>query len=86
VTSRKTHCTTGGKSARFRKPAMSYNLFNPTKLHRWYLKFASNSAVVLITQRSFYDMFAYATWVKATLVRSVSVNPVGKVREYVGGP
>lgn len=61
-------------------------LFNPTKLHRRYLKFASSRTVVLITQQSVYDMFAYARWVDGTLVRSISVNPVGKVWENVGDP
>jgi hypothetical protein len=61
-------------------------LFNPRKLHRRYLGLASNRAVVLITQQSFYDMFAYARWVDGTLVRSISVNPVGKVWEDVGDP
>jgi hypothetical protein len=61
-------------------------LFNPTKLHRRYLTFGSHRTVVLITQQSFHDMFAYARWVDGTLVRSLSVNPVGRVWEDVGDP
>lgn len=59
-------------------------LFNPTKLARRYLKLSST--VVLVTQQSVYDMFAFARWSDGALVRSISVNPVGKVWESIGEP
>ena len=62
------------------------HLYNPSKLHRRYLKIATHRNVVLLTQRSFYDMFAYARWVNGVLIRSISVNPIGKVWESLGTP
>lgn len=61
-------------------------LFNPTKLHGRYLKGALGSEVWLLTQQSTYDMFALGRWSEGTLVRSISVNPVGKVWESIGTP
>lgn len=61
-------------------------LFNPSKLNHRYLKAATADTVVLLTQRPFYDMFAYARWVHGSMIRSISVNPVGRVREDVGTP
>jgi len=61
-------------------------LFNPTKLHQRYLKPALASTVSLVTQRSTYDMFAFARWENGQLRRSLSVNPVGQIWESVGEP
>lgn len=58
-------------------------LFNPSKLHHRYIKAATADTIVLLTQRSFYGMFAYARWVHG-MIRSISVNPVGRVWENVG--
>lgn len=56
----------------------------PSKLHSRYLKPTTHRTVQLFTQRSFNDMFAYARWSHGRLVRSVSINPVGKVWESLG--
>lgn len=61
-------------------------LVNPTKLSTRYLRVAGARAVLLITQQTFYDMFAYARWVQGELVRSISVNPIGRVWESIGQP
>lgn len=61
-------------------------LFNPSKLHHRYLKAATADTVMLLTQQSFYDMFAYARWVRGSMIRSISVNPVGRVWEDIGTP
>jgi hypothetical protein len=61
-------------------------LFNPTKLSARYLRAAGARAVVLITQQTVYDMFAYARWAQGELVRSISVNPTGRVWESIGQP
>ncbi len=58
----------------------------PTKLHNRYLKGSARRTVVLITQRSFNDMFAYGRWDDGVLKRSISVNPVGRVWENIGNP
>lgn len=62
------------------------HLYNPTKLHRRYLTPAKGRTLVLLTQRSSSDMFAYARWEDGELVRSISVNPVGRVWEDIGAP
>lgn len=62
------------------------HLYNPSKLHRRYLKASMGRTVVLLTQRSFNDMFAYARWVDGSLIRSISLNPIGKVWENIGDP
>lgn len=62
------------------------HLYNPSKLHRRYLKGSRGRTVVLLTQRSSNDMFAYARWVDGGLVRSISLNPIGKVWENIGVP
>jgi hypothetical protein len=59
-------------------------LFNPTKLNARYLRL--ERSLVLVTQQSVYDMFAFARWHDGTLVRSISVNPVGGVWESIGEP
>jgi len=61
-------------------------LFNPTKLDRRYLRPALGRTVTLLTQRPTYDMFAFARWEDGHLLRSISVNPVGRVWESVGQP
>lgn len=61
-------------------------LFNPTKLHRRYLRWGSTGTMVLLTQQSVYDMFAYARWEDGDLVRSISINPVGGLWEDIGVP
>lgn len=61
-------------------------LFNPTKLAPKYLRVATGRTIVLLTQQSAHDMFAYARWVDGHLVRSISVNPVGKIWESLGEP
>lgn len=40
----------------------------------------------LFAQQTAYDMFAYGRWADGELVRSISVNPVGKVWESIGQP
>ncbi len=62
------------------------HLYNPSKLHQRYLKAARGRTLVLLTQRSVNDMFAYARWEDRELVRSISVNPVGGVWEDIGAP
>ena len=62
------------------------HMYNPSKLHRRYLKSSMGQTAVLLTQRSANDMFAYARWVDGSLKRSISVNPVGKVWENIGSP
>lgn len=62
------------------------HLYNPTKLHRRYLKPARGRTLVLLTQRSMNDMCAYARWEDGELARSISVNPVGGVWEDIGTP
>lgn len=62
------------------------HLYNPSKLHRRYLKAAIGRTLVLVTQRSFNDMFAYARWEDGELICSISVNPVGGVWENIGAP
>ena len=59
-------------------------LFNPTKLNKRYLKPKLGATVALLTQQSTHDMFAFSRWRQGTLVRSLSVNPVGGVWETVG--
>lgn len=61
-------------------------LFNPSKLHRRYLNAATIDTVMLLTLHSYYDMFAYARWVHGSMIRSISVNPVGRVWEDIGTP
>ena len=60
------------------------HLYNPTKLHSRYLRASAGPTLVLLTQRSVNDMFAYARWEDGDLVRSISVNPVGGVWEDIG--
>lgn len=62
------------------------HLYNPSKLHHRYLKAARGRTVLLLTQRSFNDMFAFARWENGQLIRSISVNPVGGVWEDIGPP
>lgn len=59
-------------------------LFNPSRLEPRFLKRAGGGTVWLLAVRSFSDMFAYAVWRDGTLIRSLSVNPVGKVWESIG--
>lgn len=59
-------------------------LYNPSMLHRRYLKPSLGRTVVLLTQRSATDMVAFARWQDATLSRSISVNPIGRVWESLG--
>jgi hypothetical protein len=61
-------------------------LFNPTKLHRRYLKPVLGRTVTLLTQQPTYDMFAYARWENGQLQRSLSANPVGQIWESIGIP
>ncbi|MEZ5209859.1 MULTISPECIES: DUF6928 family protein [unclassified Gordonia (in: high G+C Gram-positive bacteria)] len=61
-------------------------LFNPTKLHKRYRSPALGGGPILLTQRSQYDMFAYARWESGTLIRSLSVNPGSGVWESIGAP
>ncbi|HEX3930107.1 MAG TPA: hypothetical protein VHW64_05355 [Nocardioides sp.] len=73
------------------KPEVEYeaatrdaHLYNPTILHPRYVKAAKGRALVLLTQRSFNDMFAHARWEDGGHVRSISVNPVGGIVEDIG--
>lgn len=59
-------------------------LFNPRRLPNRYLNLSRTLA--LVTQQPVYDMFAFARWSDGALVRSISVNPVGKVWESIGEP
>jgi hypothetical protein len=61
-------------------------LFNPTKLNGRYLKAPDSRDLVLLTQQSVHDMFAFGHWIDGQLRRSISVNPVGKVWESIGDP
>lgn len=62
------------------------HLYNPVKLHQRYLKAGLGRTTLLITQRSYNDMFAYARWEDGRLIRSLSANPIGKVWENRGIP
>lgn len=62
------------------------HLYNPTKLASRYLKPSLGSKVTLLTQRPLNDMFAYGRWERGQLIRSISVNPVGRVWESIGTP
>lgn len=62
------------------------HLYNPTKLHPRYGKAGLGRTMLLVTQRSYNDMSAYARWEDGRLVRSLSVNPIGKVWEDRGTP
>lgn len=61
-------------------------LFNPTKLAKRYLNAPLGRDLVLLTQQSVRDMFAFGHWIDGQLRRSISVNPVGKVWESIGEP
>lgn len=61
-------------------------LFNPTKLGKRYLNAPLSRDLVLLTQQSAHDMFAFGHWIDGQLQRSISVNPVGKVWESIGDP
>ena len=61
-------------------------LYNPTILHQRYRKPGLGRTVVLLTQRSVSDMFAFARWRDGTISRSISVNPIGRVWESIGAP
>jgi len=64
--------------------AKDFGIDYPSKLNQRFITSGSNGTITLHAMHSVVDWFAYATWAKGKLVRSLSLSPDSGIMEDIG--